>query len=153
MDREIARESLDSRLLKIRRLAPTMTPPKSGWIRALRLAMGMSGKQFAARLGVTQPTAHEFEKNEARGAASLDTLRRAASALNCTFVYAIVPNEKLETMVGERALKIARERMARVHDTMALENQEGPASSLERQIARLAEEILVKEPLAIWNEP
>jgi hypothetical protein len=56
-------------------------------------------------------------------------------------------------MVRRRALKIARERMARVHNTTALENQEGPASSLERQIARLADEILDKEPLAIWNEP
>jgi hypothetical protein len=43
--------------------------------------------------------------------------------------------------------------MARVHNTMALENQEGPASSLERQVARLADEILDKEPRAIWNEP
>jgi predicted DNA-binding mobile mystery protein A len=152
MDRQIARESLDPRLLRIRRLASTMNPPKGGWVKAVRLAIGMSGRQFAARLGVAQPTAHEFENSEVKGTATLSTLRRAAAALNCTLVYAIVPNEKLAKMVRERALNTARERMARVHNTMALENQESSVSSVEKQIARLADEILDKEPLAIWNE-
>jgi predicted DNA-binding mobile mystery protein A len=153
MIHHLARESLDSRLMKMRKLAPSLTPPNGGWIRAVRLAIGMRGRQFAQRLGVAQPTAHEFEKSEVKGTATIETLRRAASALNCTFVYAIVPNETLEKMVRERALKIARERMARVNNTMALENQQTAASSLEKQIARLADEILDSESRAIWNEP
>jgi predicted DNA-binding mobile mystery protein A len=153
MDRHLARASLDSRLLGIRKSAIHMDPPKGGWIRAIRQAIGMTGKQLAARLKVAQSTAHEFEISEQKGTATLDTLRRAAAGLNCTFVYAIVPNEKLEKMVRERALKVARDRMARVLNTMALENQEASSSSLEHQIARLANNIIEHEPLAIWSEP
>jgi predicted DNA-binding mobile mystery protein A len=150
MNRKIARQALETRLRAIRRVAPSLTPPSGGWLKAVRTALGMSGRQFAARLEVSPPTANGIEKSESRGTATLDTLRRAAAALDCTLVYALVPNGDLETIVQQRARSLARERLRRVSNTMALENQEVPGASSEREVARLAEEILTSEPLALW---
>jgi predicted DNA-binding mobile mystery protein A len=134
----------------MRKLAPTLAPPKGGWIRAVRTALGMSGRQFAARLGVSPPTANGIERGESESTVTLATLHRAAAALDCTLVYALIPNSDLEVMVQQRARSLARERLSRVSNTMALENQEVPGAVSEREVTQLAEEILARQPLALW---
>ena len=42
-------------------------------------------------MGVTQPTVQRLELSEAEGAIQLKSLRRAAEALDCDLVYALVP--------------------------------------------------------------
>lgn len=150
MNGKIARKALETRLRSVRRLAPSLAPPGGGWIKAIRTALGMSGRQFAARLGVSAPTANGIERSEREGTVTLATLRRAAAALDCTVVYTLIPNSDLETIVQRRARMLARERLGRISNSMALENQEVPGAVLEREVARLAEEILAKQPLALW---
>lgn len=89
-----------------------LAPPIRGWIKAIREALGMTSAQFAARLGVKQPSVVAIEQSEARGSIQLDTLRRAAAALDCTLVYALVPNGSLEEIVRNRARALAREQLA-----------------------------------------
>src|SRR5258706_15467021 len=105
--RQRARQRLDERLLVLKPEERFRAPPK-GWIRAIRDALGMAGVQFAKRLAIRPQSVEALEKSEANGSIQLKTLRRAAEALDCTLVYALVPNTSLEGAVRERARKIAK---------------------------------------------
>ncbi|HZZ37352.1 MAG TPA: helix-turn-helix domain-containing protein, partial [Caulobacteraceae bacterium] len=59
------------------RSLPRVRPPK-GWLRAVRDALGMTTKQLARRLGVSQPRVVALEKGEVDESVTLTSLRRAA---------------------------------------------------------------------------
>src|ERR1017187_1256120 len=103
--------------------ATRYTPPVRGWIKAIREALGMSTAQLAKRLGVKQPSVVALEQSEAKGTMELATLRRVADALDCTLVYALVPNKPLEATVRDRARTFARRRLQPVEHSMLLEDQ------------------------------
>ena len=64
----------------------------------------------AAKLNLTRQSFAELEKTEALGTIMLKSLRRAAEAVDCDLVYALVPRAgSLQTMIVKQA--IARERM------------------------------------------
>src|ERR1700685_1484374 len=86
--------------------AARFKPPVRGWIKAIREALGMSSVQLAKRLGMKQPSLTEIEQSELQGTLQLTTLRRVAAAMDCTLVYALVPNKSLETTVREQARKV-----------------------------------------------
>ena len=65
--------------------------PPSGWIKAVREALGMTSAYLAKRLGITLSTATRLELSEAEDRITLATLRRAAEALDCELHYALVP--------------------------------------------------------------
>lgn len=123
-------------------------PPVRGWIKAIREALGMTSLQLARRLGMSQPGLALIEKSEAKGTIELATLRRVAEALDCTLVYALVPNKPLETMVQEQARKLARRRLNAVEHTMLLENQQSKPADLESQIAS---HIIDKNLRTLWD--
>ena len=82
---------MDRRLDALRKW-PSTRPPR-GWLRAIRDALGMTMQQYAGRLGVSQPRIIALEKSEVEDTVTLGTLRRAAAALDCQLVYAVVPND------------------------------------------------------------
>jgi len=127
-----ARTRLDERLEPLR--PDGLTPPPKGWIKAIREALGMTGQQFAARMGIKPPTVIDLEKSEALGTIQLKTLSRAADALGCKLVYALVPKTPLQDTVDARARKIALRALKRVAHSMKLEDQAVGDSDLERQI-------------------
>jgi len=128
-----------------------MQPPVKGWIRAVREALGMSGTQLAQRLKVSQPRIPKLEQDELSGAVTLKTMRQAAEALDCVFVYALVPRTSLEDTVRTQARKIAAERMQRVSHTMLLEAQ-GLSEDEQRASVDAAVEELVREmPKELWE--
>jgi predicted DNA-binding mobile mystery protein A len=131
--RKRARERLDERLGLLKPIERFRAAPK-GWIRAIRDALGMSGVQFARRLGVQPPSVAALEASEESGAIQLKTLRRAAEALDCTLVYALVPNNSLEGAVRARASKIALRDLGRVAHTMKLEAQETSDGSTDKRV-------------------
>jgi len=124
-------------------------PPVRGWIKAIREALGMSSVQLAKRLGIRQPTLTAIEQSELKGSIRLMTLRRIAEAMDCTLVYALVPNKPLETIVQERARKIARRRLQSVEHSMLLEHQSVPSKNFEKRLDALARDI---SPRALWDE-
>ena len=142
-----ARAQLDERF---RELGPSKryTTPVHGWIKAVREALGMSTAQLAKRLGIKQPSLVALEQSEAKGTIELATLRRVAVALDCTLVYALVPNKPLETMVSERAREFARRRRGPVEHSMLLEDQKVNTKSSE---ARLDELVRETNPRLFWD--
>lgn len=148
--RQHARQRLDDRLSALKPEERFRSPPK-GWIRAIRDALGMTGVQLANRLHVRPQTVEALEKSEAAGSIQLNSLRRAAEALDCTLVYAFVPNRSLEEAVKARARAIALRDLKRVAHTMKLEAQETGDAGLEERIEAYIRTSL--EDRDLWNEP
>ncbi len=131
--RKVARQRLDKRLSAFKPESRLAVPPK-GWIRAIRDALGMSALQLGTRIGVKPQSVADLEKSEAYGTIQLKTLRKAAEALDCTLVYALVPNSSLEDAVQTRAREIARKELARIGHTMDLEAQGLSHADRETQV-------------------
>lgn len=148
--RKIARERLDERLSALRPESRFAVPPK-GWIRAIRDALGMSALQLGARLDVKQQSMADLEKSEASGTIQLKTLRKAAEALDCTLVYALVPSSSLEDAVQTRAREIASDELARIGHTMDLEAQGLSQAQREAQIENYVREHVRERDL--WQLP
>lgn len=123
--------------------------PVRGWIRAIREGLGMSSEQLAKRLGIRQPSVIALEQSEAKGTIELATLRRAAAALDCTLVYALVPNKPLETMVRDRARAVAKRRRQPIEHSMMLEDQAVSAEESEAQLDAFIREM---NPRRLWDE-
>lgn len=144
-----ARARLDERF-KAMGQSTVYAQPVRGWVKAIREALGMSTAQLAKRAGVRQPSIVALEQSEAKGSIELATLRRIAEALDCTLVYALVPNKPLEQTVRERARLFARRRSEPIEHSMALEDQK-----VQRKVTEaLIEEILREtNPRRFWDEP
>lgn len=118
------RKHLDPRLTELRSLRTTMARPNQGWIRSIRQALGMTAADLGRRMGIAQASVSGMEASEINGSIQLDTLQRAAAAMNCTVVYALVPNPpSLQSIVEEQAKRAALKHLAPIEHTMLLENQ------------------------------
>jgi predicted DNA-binding mobile mystery protein A len=110
----------------------------------------MSTAQLAKRLGIKQPSLVALEQSEAKGTIELATLRRVAEALDCTLVYALVPNKPLETTVRDRARAFARRRREPVEHSMLLEDQKVSAK-VKGAEERLDEIVRETNPRLFWD--
>lgn len=129
--------------------ADRYAPPVRGWIKAIRQALGMTTAQLAKRMGVRQPSVVALEQSEVRGTIELATLRRAAEALDCTLVYALIPNKPLEATVRERARAFARRRWRPVEHSMLLEDQQVTRDDSDDQLDDIIRET---NPRRFWDE-
>ncbi len=126
--------------------------PFKGWIRAIRNALGMSGRQLAVRMGVTKQRISFIEKQEIDGTATLRTMQKTAEALGCVFVYGLVPLKSLEETVRNQALQVAVKRLARASHSMSLEGQALGKEENEGILSDMIEEIVDGSPLSLWDE-
>ncbi len=149
-NKTLVRKQLDSTLDEFKKLSSISTPHK-GWVRAIRDALGITGPQLARRMGVSKQRVSKIEKTEVNGGTTLKTMRQAAEALNCKFVYSIVPHESLESTVRKQAKQIARERMKRAHQTMSLEGQELSNSELQDAMDNLVEDLISDSQSSLWD--
>ena len=108
----------------------------------------MTTPQLAKRLRIKQPSVTSLEQSEARGTVEMGTLRRAAGALDCTLIYALVPNKTLESVIRLRARSYARRRLEPIKHSMALENQRVTNKQSE---ARLDEILRETNPRLFWD--
>ncbi|HEY6871639.1 MAG TPA: mobile mystery protein A [Geobacteraceae bacterium] len=148
--KQIVRQQLD-KTLSLFGFARNMQPPVKGWIRAVREALGMSGTQLAQRLKVSQPRIPKLEQDELAGAVTLKTMRQVAEALDCVFVYALVPRTTLEDTVRAQARKVAGERMQRVSHTMLLEAQSLDKDEQRASLDAAVDELVRETPRDLWD--
>lgn len=142
---------LDERLRPLRAFANT-SRPRSGWIRAVRQALGMTQPQLAARLGLTRQSLNDLERAEAGGRITLESLERVAKALGCRLSYAIVPaTGSLAATRTQRAGEIADRQLKAVSHSMKLEGQGVTAKELARQRRRLVDELLRGSGRKLWR--
>lgn len=125
--------------------------PSGGWLRAVRQVLGMTTRQLAKSVGVTQAAVVDAERNEAKGDITLATLQKYAAALGCELSYVLVPKRPLQEMIEERAEFIAREQVSRVRHSMALEDQQTGKEHLERQVAEIRRKLLEGKRSRLWQ--
>ena len=111
----------------------------------------MSVTQLAKRLEISPPSVVDLEKNEARGVITLATLERAARALDCSLVYAVVPRTSLESMTVERAEAVARQQLRATAHSMALEKQSVDPDDEAEQLKRLVRKLLEQRSRDLWQ--
>jgi predicted DNA-binding mobile mystery protein A len=145
---KLARRRLDERLQAFAGLGAA---PPQGWVRAIRDSLGLTAAQLARRLGVRQSSVADLEKNEAEGRITLATLRRAAEAMDCTLVYALVPKQSLESMVEAAAAAAAKRELASSLHTMELEAQGVRAKDRREMLDALAAEIAAAGGRRLWG--
>jgi len=150
-DRAPARRQLDKRLNSLRDSSIFARPPR-GWIKAIRESLGMTTRQMARRIGVTQSRAVDIETAETRGSITLDSLERAARALDCDLVYALVPRKPLETMVEQRAARLAKRRLKAARHSMSLEDQSLDETDEREQVTQLTKRLAEQSGSALWEE-
>ena len=124
----------------------------AGWIQSARLALGMSLRQLAERVGVSVSALTNFEKREQADSVSLATLKKVAKAMDMELVYYFKSKDgSIKNAVEKQARKKAQEILNQSNQTMKLEDQETNSSSQERELERLTKDIVSKMPQNLWD--
>lgn len=144
--KQIQLQALDKHLASIR----FCERPGEGWVAVIRKGLGMSVRQLAERIGITQQSISELETREMDYTITLKSLRKAAEAMDCQLVYALVPRKgKLKDIVQRQALKKARSLVEPVDHTMMLEAQ--AVGNLEEKIKQTAAELTQNLNSKLWD--
>lgn len=125
--------------------------PTAGWIKEIRRAIGMTAAQLAKRLHVTQAAVTGWEGREQAGTISLNTLRKAADAMDCDLAYVLIPRGGLESTVNRRISDVAHQRVTDVSHTMGLEQQPVSDAYARRRISALVERMKAHPPRNLWE--
>ncbi len=147
----LIREQLQKNLRKFEPLRDS-SPPFKGWIRAIRDALGMNGRQLADRLGGHRSRTQQIEQQELTGSLTIKTMRKTAEALGCIFVYGLVPKTSLEETIRYRAEQVAARRLTQASQTMALEDQALSTKENERVLSEMVDELVETLPSDLWNK-
>jgi predicted DNA-binding mobile mystery protein A len=145
-----ARRQLDRRFDRLRPLLEEPRPHR-GWVRAIRDALGMSGRELAGRMGIAQATEAELEASEAQGTIGLGSLRRAAEALDCELVYFLVPRRSLQGAVEHQARRVAADHLARIGHHSRLEDQALSDADATEELDAMAADLVDRRGL--WSGP
>jgi len=111
----------------------------------------MTTAQLGRRLHLTKQRVGALERAEAEGKVTLASLRRAAQALDCELVYAVVPKESLEEVVDRRARAAAQEMVERTAHSMGLEHQRPSDQETSAQIRDVAERLKAELSSRLWD--
>ena len=125
--------------------------PKGGWLALLRHALGMSGAQVAARMGVSRNAIYQAEGNERDGAITIAQMRKIASAMNAEFVYALVPKGSVDDVIRAQARQKAEALVRRAGAHMALESQSLSNDQTKQRVEALTDELARNMPSDFWE--
>ncbi len=92
-----------------------------------------------------------MEQAEVTGATTLKTLRRAAEAMDCVLVYALVPKTSLKKTLQRQAQRKAERDTVRASRSMALENQALARDEMDKVVETAAAGLLDKMPKTFWD--
>lgn len=124
--------------------------PSDGWVRSIRGVLGMSVRQLAERIGISQQALSQLERKEVDDSVTVKTLRKAAEAMDCRVVYALIPNEgSLEATLKKQAVKKATELVKAVDHTMQLEAQ--GVGNVEAKIKEMADDLAKTPNSKLWD--
>jgi predicted DNA-binding mobile mystery protein A len=110
----------------------------------------MSSTELAARIGISQQTVHDLELSELHDTIKLETLRRAADALDSDLVYFLVPRKSLDEAVIEQARKKAAEHLAPIAHHSRLEDQSLTSDDAAAELDEVAAKFVDRRGL--WSE-
>lgn len=152
----MAKKSLQIQQLNDKMLAYSslqkIAPPPTGWIKAVRTAIGMSLQQLSNRLSITRQSVQEMEQREKDGSLTIKSLRETAAALDMQLVYGFVPKDgSLDALIDRKAKELAKQIVLRTSNTMKLEDQENSKARIEKAIEERVTEIKNEMPKTLWD--
>lgn len=126
--------------------------PPTGWIKAIRLALGISAEQLGKKLGITRQGVMDMERREREGTITLRALQEAAKALDMQFAYGFIPQDgSLDELIDRKARQLATEIVMRTSHTMKLEDQENSKKRIEKAIQERFNAIKNEMPKSLWD--
>lgn len=144
-------QQLNNKMLSFASLKQVAAPP-TGWIKAIRTAIGMSMQQLGNKLSISKQGVLDIEKRERDGSITIKSLREIARVLDMQLVYGFVPNDgSLEALIEKRATKLATEIVMRAANTMKLEDQANSKKRIQKAIEERATFIKNDMPKILWN--
>lgn len=149
MNVTVIRRQLDRRI--DHDLVRTLAQPRDGWIRTIRLALGMRIVDLASRLGVSEANVRQAERSETKDSVTLRQLRKMADAMDCDLVYGFVPRTSLEETVADQIERRAKRDAYRTADTMSLEKQDLEEQTVQRLVEDLTRRYQFRPPRDLWR--
>lgn len=144
-------QQLNSKMLGFAALKQVAMPP-TGWIKAIRTAIGMSMQQLGNKLHVSKQGVMDMEKREKDGSITIKSLREIARAMDMQLVYAFVPNDgSLDALIEKRATELATQIVMRTANTMKIEDQANTKKRLEAAIRERSTAIQNEMPKILWD--
>lgn len=129
-----------------------VAPPPTGWVKAIRSALGMSLQQLGKKLSITKQGARDIEIREKDGTITINSLKEVARALDMQLVYGFVPNDgSLENLIDRKATELATAIVMRTSNTMKLEDQENSKERVAKAIKERAATIKTEVPKILWD--
>jgi predicted DNA-binding mobile mystery protein A len=126
--------------------------PPTGWIKAIRTAIGMSMQQLGNKLNVSKQGILDIEKREKDGSITIKSLKEIARALDMQLVYGFVPNDgSLDALIEKRATELATKIVMRTSNTMKLEDQGNSNKRIQKAIEERAASIKNEMPKILWD--
>ena len=144
-------QQLNSKMLGFASLKQVAMPP-TGWIKAIRTAIGMSMQQLGNKLNVSKQGIMDIEKREKDGSITIKSLREIGRAMDMQLVYGFVPNDgSLDALIEKRATELATQIVMRTANTMKLEDQANSKKRIETAIRERAAAIKNEMPKILWD--
>ncbi len=144
-------QQLNSKMRGFATLKQVVMPP-TGWIKAIRTAIGMSMQQLGNKLNVSKQGVMDIEKREKDGSITIKSLREIARAMDMQLVYGFVPNDgSLDALIEKRATELATQIVMRTANTMKLEDQANSKKRIETAIRERATAIKNEMPKILWD--
>lgn len=144
-------EQLSNKLKPYQTLNKT-PKPSIGWVKTVRISLGMTQEQLGNKLDTTRQAIQQLEKREAEGAITIRNLEEVATALDMSLVYAFIPNDgTVEQLIERKAKQLAMEIVLRTSGSMQLEDQEISPERIKAAIEERTNEILNQLPKALWD--
>jgi predicted DNA-binding mobile mystery protein A len=130
----------------------TTPPPRGGWVRAIREALGMTQSQLGTRAGISRQSVQDMEQAEAERRITLESLDRLARAMGCRVVLSVVPEQgSLDDLRRQRAEAMADTLLKSTDHSMKLEAQGVTVPERERQRKLLVESLLSGSARKLWQ--
>jgi predicted DNA-binding mobile mystery protein A len=130
----------------------SLNMPPTGWIKAIRKALGMTMEQLGNKLSVTKQSVLDIERREKEGAITIKALKEVAKALDMQLVYGFVPNDgSIDALIEKRAKALAIKIVERTSNSMMLEDQQVSYERLTKAVEERTETIIKEMPKMLWD--
>jgi predicted DNA-binding mobile mystery protein A len=144
-------QQLNNKMLEFTSLQKVAIPP-TGWVKAIRTAIGMSLQQLGNKLSVSKQAVLNIEKREKDGSITIKSLKEIARAMDMQLVYGFVPNDgSLDALIERRATELAKAIVMRTANTMKLEDQANSKKRIEKAVKERAAAIKNEMPKILWD--
>lgn len=144
-------QQLNNKMLAYASMQKVASPP-TGWIKAIRTAIGMSMQQLGNRLSITKQSVQAIERREKEGSITIKSLREVAKVLDMQLVYGFIPVDgSLEELINRKAKDMATQIVLRTNNTMKLEGQENTTQRIEKAIQERVIAIKNEMPKSLWD--